>query len=272
MNHNDKLCLKSKHIVFHHDRMTPSNDIARRRKPSLLRPSLSRTKGFTTSAVSLKTARVECPPFKFGNGNAMQTASLMSPGGCFAASPQRDGRPQSADSPSSQPMAPPQRYRQSSSNGRNFGQPFVGHIRKHSNPFQRPRKQFRRSLSMFENPTDVIKQEPPQFAPSGLDAIMDIDDPPRLQLPHFHSVEESLPRITKETMVDVLDGKYGDIYEQSLVVDCRFEYEYEGGHIEGAVNYNDKEQFANSLFEGSRSGNTLLIFHCEYSACRAPLM
>ena len=234
-----------------------------------MRPSLSRTKGFSTSAVTLKTARVECLPFKFGNGVPMQ--SVMSPGECFTASPQRDGRPQSADSPSSQPMAPP-RYRQSSSNLRGLGQPINGHVRKPSNPFQRPRKQFRRSLSMFEHPAEVMKQDQPQSAPSNLDAIMDIDDPPRLQLPHFHPEQESLPRISKDTMVDVLDGKYGQNYTRSLIVDCRFEYEYKGGHIEGAINYNDKEQFANLLFEGSESGKTLLIFHCEYSACRAPLM
>ncbi|KAL9124858.1 MAG: hypothetical protein Q9217_005863 [Psora testacea] len=242
-----------------------------RRRPSLLRPSLSRTKGFTTSAVTLKTAPVECPPFKFGNGMPLQTPSLIAPGECFASSPHKNGRPRSADSPSSQPMAPPPRYKQSS-NLRSLGQPIIGHIRKHSNPIQRPRKQFRRSLSMFEHPADVMKQEQAHFAPSGLDPIMDIDDPPRLQLPHFHSDDESLPRITKNTMVDVLDGMYGQNYDRSLIIDCRFEYEYEGGHIEGAVNYNDKDQFAKSLFGVSPSGKTLLIFHCEYSACRAPLM
>lgn len=73
-------------------------------------------------------------------------------------------------------------------------------------------------------------------------------------------------------MIDVLDGKYGQCYDRSVVVDCRFEYEYEGGHIEGAVNYNDKEALATNLFEGSPSENTLLIFHCEYSAHRAPIM
>ena len=249
-----------------------TKDNLRRRRPSLLRPSLSRTKGFTTSAVTLKAARVECPPFKFGNGAPLPSASLMSPEECFAASPQRDRRPQSADSPSAQAMAPPPRYRQSSSNLRSLGQPVAGHVRKHSNPFQRPRKQYRRSHSMFEHPESVINQEPAQFATMGLGAIMDVDDLPRLQLPHFHGDEESLPRITKDTMIDVLDGKYTHNYDRSLIIDCRFEYEYKGGHIEGALNYNDKQQFANHLFEDPQAGNTLLIFHCEYSACRAPLM
>lgn len=125
---------------------------------------------------------------------------------------------------------------------------------------------------MFEHPGDVMKQEKALFAAAGLDAIMDVDDPPQSQLPHFNSDEESLPRITKDTMVEVLDGKYGQCYDRSIVVDCRFEYEYDGGHIEGAININDKEQLANQLFEASTTNKTLLIFHCEYSAHRAPIM
>ena len=196
----------------------------------------------------------------------------MSSEECFGASLQRDGRPQSADSPSGQPMGPPPRYRQSSSNLRGLGQPIVSHVRKPSIPMQRPRKQFRRSLSMFEHPADVIKQEEAQFESTKLDPVMDIDDAPSLQLPHFHSEEESLPRISKETMIDVLDGKFGQHFERSLVVDCRFEYEFKGGHIDGAVNYNDKDELVDQLFGAPPSGNTLIVFHCEYSACRAPLM
>lgn len=116
-----------------------------------------------------------------------------------------------------------------------------------------------------------MKQEKANFSPVALDAIMDIDDPPRLRLPHFNSDNDNLPRITKETMADFLDGKYHQNYTRSLIIDCRFEYEFEGGHIEGAVNFNDKEKLAKELFDAT-PGNTLLIFHCEYSKHRAPLM
>ena len=172
-------------------------------------------------------------------------------------------------------MGPP-RFKQPPSalggNLRSIGSPNVGHVRKPSNPLQRPRKQFRRSLSMFEHPGDVMKQERAAFPAACLDSIMDIDDPPRLRLPHFNMDEESLPRITKDTMVDVLDGKYCQCYDRSIIIDCRFEYEYEGGHIEGAINVNDKERLATQLFESPTTENALLIFHCEYSAHRAPIM
>ena len=124
---------------------------------------------------------------------------------------------------------------------------------------------------MFEHPEDVMKQQT-LFAVPNLEPVMDIDDPPRRQLPHFYPEDESLPRITRETMVEVLDGNYNRNYDRSLIVDCRFEYEYQGGHIDGAINYTDKEQLADHLFGLSSSEHTLVIFHCEYSACRAPLM
>ncbi|CAF9929489.1 cell division cycle- protein [Imshaugia aleurites] len=246
-----------------------------RRRPSLMRPSFSRTKGLTTTSISLKSARSECTPFKFGNGASAPSFPLMSTEERLTSSPQGDARPHSAHSPAPLPMGPPRFKQPSSGLGghlRSVGSPIVGHVRKPSNPLQRPRKQFRRSLSMFEHPGDVMKQEKAILSAACLDSIMDIDDPPRLRLPHFNSDEETLPRITKATMVDVLDGKYGRCYDQSIIIDCRFEYEYEGGHIEGAINVNDKERLATQLFESPPPENTLLIFHCEYSAHRAPIM
>ena len=118
-----------------------------------------------------------------------------------------------------------------------------------------------------------MKQDQPAMPSIGcLQSIMDVDADHQLQVPHFTQDEESLPRITKHTMVDILNGKYDGSFDQRIVVDCRFEYEYKGGHIEGAVNFNNKEEFAGQLMKPPSSSKTLLIFHCEYSAHRAPIM
>jgi M-phase inducer tyrosine phosphatase len=131
----------------------------------------------------------------------------------------------------------------------------------------------RRSLSMFEHPEEILKQEKAIVGNTeALGSIMDVDDVPPLKLPHFKPDEESLPRITTETMVDILDGKYGECYDQSIIVDCRFEYEYEGGHIAGAINVTSKEELATQLLQTSPAERALLVFHCEYSAHRAPLL
>jgi M-phase inducer tyrosine phosphatase len=128
---------------------------------------------------------------------------------------------------------------------------------------------------MFENPGDVVgvkKDDGP--APCMLQAVMDVEEGHECRLPHFfpEGQVDSIPRIQKTTFLDVLDGKYNMHFDQKLVIDCRFEYEYEGGHIDGAINYNDKELLATHLFGTPLSGNTLIVLHCEYSAHRAPIM
>lgn len=195
----------------------------------------------------------------------------MSLGECFMESPPRE-RP---ERPSAGMMGPPPRLSRpfSSVSSRVVnGSPIGSHSRRTSNPLVRPRKQFRRSLSMFESPQDIVKEK--GAAPSNLETVMDIDEIHQPILPHFfqEGQPDSIPRIAKETLLEILDGKYDDEYDQRMIVDCRFEYEFEGGHIDGAVNYNDKELLTSQLFEENIPGKTLLIFHCEYSAHRAPIM
>jgi hypothetical protein len=62
------------------------------------------------------------------------------------------------------------------------------------------------------------------------------------------------------------------------IIDCRFEYEFDGGHIANAINLRTDEQVekrfitnrprSNSGGTGSRS--PILIFHCEFSSHRGP--
>ncbi|KAK9717726.1 m-phase inducer phosphatase, partial [Basidiobolus ranarum] len=73
---------------------------------------------------------------------------------------------------------------------------------------------------------------------------------------------------------DVLGGKYNGSYDRLIVVDCRFPYEYEGGHIQNALNLNTKESLEN-FFQNSQAelnSRTIIVFHCEYSSHRAPRM
>jgi M-phase inducer tyrosine phosphatase len=127
---------------------------------------------------------------------------------------------------------------------------------------------------MFEHPDDIVRPKDPAFSPDmSLDSIVDIEAAYPLQLPHFipEDQPDSLPRIDKGVLVDLLGGKYNDRFENILVIDCRFEYEFEGGHINGAINHNDKELLSMQLLSEPKAG-TVLVFHCEYSAHRAPIM
>ena len=67
------------------------------------------------------------------------------------------------------------------------------------------------------------------------------------------------------------------------IIDCRFDYEYNGGHIPGAVNINTTSAVEDLLLgpsltkprpsvSGDTMKKTVLIFHCEFSVKRAPTL
>ncbi|KAF2688078.1 Rhodanese-like protein [Lentithecium fluviatile CBS 122367] len=244
-----------------------------RRKSIFNRPSLLRAKNNSTNTVSLKSQAHPCPPFQFNAGvdSFSSTNSSFSLDDCFTESPPQERRPISNPS---QGGSKPKPFSLNNFS-RVSGSPLGANVRKPAGPMRRPSK-VRRSLSMFENSCDVMnsKQDTDSYTPSGLQSVMDIDDAPTLKLPHFVPPNEpdSLPRITSATLVDVLDGVYDEHYRERTIVDCRFEYEYDGGHINGAINHCEREGLAQYLFEETPAANRLIILHCEYSAHRAPLM
>ncbi|CAI9613853.1 unnamed protein product [Staurois parvus] len=88
---------------------------------------------------------------------------------------------------------------------------------------------------------------------------------------------QDLKYITPEMMDDVLSGKYRDRIEHCVIVDCRYPYEYEGGHIKGAVNLpleQDVEEFLmkTPIVPTSEDKRVIIIFHCEFSSERGPRM
>lgn len=79
----------------------------------------------------------------------------------------------------------------------------------------------------------------------------------------------SIPRITNTTLVDVLSSVYDDYFDELYIVDCRYPYEYEGGHIRGAMNSNSPEDLYDAFFTDPIP-NALVVFHCEFSHNRGP--
>ncbi|KAK4982008.1 m-phase inducer phosphatase [Elasticomyces elasticus] len=254
--------------------------IPERRKPTFTRPSLLKTKGFSTNTVSLKTNGQESsqpPPFHFGSGfSNMCSSSIPTIAECYTESPSTE-TPSLAPAPTLLPAVTiPTRQRQSSISSltRSNGSPITG-VRKSMPARPPPRKQFRRSQSMFQHPAEVTMQERKECdLTMSQHSAMDIDDAYQLKLPHFLEADKpgSLPRINQETMIDVLNGAYNSSFDKILVVDCRFEYEFNGGHIDGAVNHNDRDSLAKQLFVEAAPPKTLLILHCEFSELRAPTM
>ena len=70
-------------------------------------------------------------------------------------------------------------------------------------------------------------------------------------------------------MNDVLNGKI-KLKNKYKIIDCRFPYEYEGGHLRGSQNLYLAETIEELFFQNPE--DCVLIFHCEYSKERGPKM
>jgi len=135
-------------------------------------------------------------------------------------------------------------------------------------------------------------------ASSSSSSPMDINSPgfgeavERFSLPSETGSHDRLQRLSPETMIQLLNGGFDEVVSNYTIIDCRYTYEYAGGHIPGAVNLRTVEEIKDYLLT-PRSGLHLdsdilpprttagrvgagdkhvLIFHCEYSQKRAPRM
>lgn len=76
--------------------------------------------------------------------------------------------------------------------------------------------------------------------------------------------------ITSQTVVDLMSGKYVDSIAEHFIIDCRFPYEYEGGHIKSALNLTENQMKQMFIDNPVTHKKIAIIFHCEFSSQRAP--
>ncbi|XP_039283379.1 M-phase inducer phosphatase [Nilaparvata lugens] len=102
-------------------------------------------------------------------------------------------------------------------------------------------------------------------------------------LPLVKGSHEDLKNISSDTLADLINGRYHDQIATYQIIDCRFPYEFDGGHIKGARNIYTKDQlekelikckpsFVNSSFSGFNTKRHIIIFHCEFSSERGPTL
>ncbi|KAE8262536.1 hypothetical protein A4X03_0g2381 [Tilletia caries] len=110
-------------------------------------------------------------------------------------------------------------------------------------------------------------------------------------LPAENGGDDRLMRLKPETMIQLLNGGFDDVVSGYTVIDCRYSYEYQGGHIPGAVNLRTLDEIKEYLLTPrsglnansdklpprtttgtNRAHKHVLIFHCEFSQKRAPKM
>lgn len=93
---------------------------------------------------------------------------------------------------------------------------------------------------------------------------------PSTSLPTL-STSGQIPRITPHCFVQLVSNEIPTNFRKIMVIDCRYNYEYDGGHIRGAINANTTELLFNLLFaQKNKERQVALIFHCEFSQNRGP--
>uniref|UniRef100_A0A182Q7L1 protein-tyrosine-phosphatase n=1 Tax=Anopheles farauti TaxID=69004 RepID=A0A182Q7L1_9DIPT len=105
-------------------------------------------------------------------------------------------------------------------------------------------------------------------------------------LPLMDGQHRDLKSISGDTMARLVRGDYKDKIASFKIIDCRYPYEFEGGHIRGAKNLYTQEQIIEELIKsktepptvaaaasGTQDGTMrrhIIVFHCEFSSERGP--
>ncbi|KAM5298209.1 M-phase inducer phosphatase 3 [Ctenodactylus gundi] len=96
-------------------------------------------------------------------------------------------------------------------------------------------------------------------------------------LPAVPGRHQDLKYVSPETVAALLSGRFQDLIEKFFIVDCRYPYEYLGGHIQGALNlYSQKELYdfflKKPIVPLDIEKRIIIVFHCEFSSERGPRM
>ncbi|XP_044515831.1 M-phase inducer phosphatase 3 [Gracilinanus agilis] len=96
-------------------------------------------------------------------------------------------------------------------------------------------------------------------------------------LPTVTGKHQDLKYINPEMVVALLGGQLQDQIEKFYIIDCRYPYEYQGGHIQGALNLYGEEELCNFFLKkpfvpSDTQKRIIIVFHCEFSSERGPRM
>ncbi|XP_022335460.2 M-phase inducer phosphatase 1-like [Crassostrea virginica] len=128
-------------------------------------------------------------------------------------------------------------------------------------------KQFSESIGANEAKENLSDDQPQEQPGKTGDGQL------QLCLPTIPGSVHDLHNITPETLSSLLENGYQDVVKSFRIIDCRYPYEYAGGHIKGAENIFTEEGILHLLHQKRNHTDTerhILIFHCEFSSERGP--
>ncbi|KAK2142832.1 hypothetical protein LSH36_908g00036 [Paralvinella palmiformis] len=95
-------------------------------------------------------------------------------------------------------------------------------------------------------------------------------------LPTVVGKHSDLKSITSDTLASLMDNRLSVKVGEFTILDCRYPYEYEGGHIHEAKNTWNRDQLHHIITDPDKTKingrRRILVFHCEFSSERGPKM
>ncbi|XP_034474797.1 cdc25-like protein phosphatase twine [Drosophila innubila] len=83
-----------------------------------------------------------------------------------------------------------------------------------------------------------------------------------------------LKTISCDTLARLMRGDFSQLSANYKIIDCRYPYEFDGGHIRGALNLYTRQQikeaFPTTTGMQSQDQRSIYVFHCEFSSERGP--
>lgn len=116
----------------------------------------------------------------------------------------------------------------------------------------------RKSFTLSKSRSTLIRSAPLSFGSS----VWDLENNgERITLPVLGcGKSDSIKRISGITLVNLLNTG-----SDCAVIDARFKYEYDGGHIGNALNINNEIDILKRV-----KGSKIIVFYCEFSSVRGP--
>ena len=123
-----------------------------------------------------------------------------------------------------------------------------------------PPKRHSPTLEISDNEVELVGSE-------GNDTIGDFSRP--YSLPTIPGKHGDLKSITADTVSQLLDD--GQATAAFAIIDCRYPFEFDGGHIQGAINIWNQNQMRD-FYHNQSTQERIIMLHCEFSSERGPRM
>uniref|UniRef100_A0ABI7YJD7 M-phase inducer phosphatase n=1 Tax=Felis catus TaxID=9685 RepID=A0ABI7YJD7_FELCA len=143
-----------------------------------------------------------------------------------------------------------------------------------------PGEPYMSPLSLLDN--GKLVEGEMKYLGSPITTLQKLDKNSELEEHQAEEISNELMEFSLEDQEEIkvaalLSGKFQSLIEKFYIIDCRYPYEYQGGHIQGALNLYSQEELYDFFLKKpvmplDTQKRIIIVFHCEFSSERGPRM